>query len=284
MKLNKSSIRLTPTKAKQFLAMNNYVGQRNTSPTHLRELCNKMRDKRFHEGEIAVYRYPNGKPPLLINGQHQCLAVIETGISVDARLHQWEGDTGDTTEGIAALFAQYDAIFPRTRGHIAWYFGALAGMDSWPKRCVRLCNTALGWIAKEINGHGSLYKEDNARLLFEYMDDCEFIHRVAFKGKQEHLWRSPVVAAMIMTRRVDPDSAELFWEAVRDGDMLKQTDPAKKLRELLLRITIRTVRDKGIAVTEREAYARAIHFWNGFRGKGGGSGRYYPDAPLPEPK
>lgn len=285
MKLKKSSIRLTPTNAKAFRERNTYPGQRGMGPAYLEELERKMRAGDFHEGLIAIIRLSSGEE-VLANGQHQCTAVIETGISVDARLHEWTVEPGDSPADIARVFAQYNVDKNRSRGDIAWIYGAQANMGAWPPRCVKLCNTALGWIYTRLLRKGKLSKDDNALLLLKHKQECAFVYETAFVNgaNAKHLYRSPVVAAMMETSNKDLEHAYLFWGAVRDGDMLKTADPAYKCREMLKAIRVRTVSIGNPTMDERELYARCIHFWNGSRGKGGCSGRYYPDAPLPTPK
>lgn len=289
MQLKKSQILVTPKKAEEFLKYNTYAGQRNKSPAHIRELAAKMTDGRFHNGQIATV---NNGSVFLADGQHQCEAVIVSGQKVPATMLEFFVDKGDTKEDVARIFAQFNVDRSRSRGDIAWIYGCNIGMADWPRQCVTLCNTALGWIA---SGHGSaggktaLDRDANARLLSAKKSSCSFVRQVIYGEKQstdaKHLLRAAVAAAMIVTHTKAASDAEVFWMAVRDGDMLKRSDPAFALREFLRGAACsyggghRSERD---AVSAREMYARCVHGWNAYRQKQSTALRYYPSKPLPK--
>lgn len=288
MKFKKSNITVTPKKAAEFLRHNTYEGQRNKSPRHIQELGEKLVDGRFHNGQVALIY--NGST-WLADGQHQCEASIVTGKSFPATLLEFTAEDGDTKEDVAEVFAQFNVDRSRSRGDIAWIYGCQIGMETWPRKCVTLCNTALGWLASNCgnyNGKSTLTKDESARLLSKKRKACEFVHDMAFQGADgaaKHLLRSPTVAAMIATFEKSHADAEVFWAAVRDGDMLKRTDPCFVLREFLLRSNVALgggARSGDVTVSQREMFAKCIHAWNAYRQKKTTSLKYYADKPLPK--
>ncbi|GAG35292.1 unnamed protein product, partial [marine sediment metagenome] len=237
------SIRLSPTNAKRLLALNTYPGQRKPSAAWTADLEAKMRDGRFHEGLVAMM--DNNGDSAMMNGQKQCEAVIRTGVSVPSRLHEYKAEDGDSVVDIATVFAQYDVHQPRTRGHIAWIYGAQVGMNDWPSHCVQLCAAALGVLEVDGPATSKSYakpgKDRMGAVLVAHKPDCRFVYDVAFaKGSCPHIRRSHVIVAMIATWRKAKSSAGEFWAAVRDGEMLTKTSPAYKCREFLLNSVCRT--------------------------------------------
>lgn len=291
MKLEVKKAVVNPKKAEEFLAINTYPGQRPRSERHSQELAEKMIDGRFHVGEIAVIN--NGKP-ILANGQHQCAASIISGKPFQAVVQEYTIEKGDTKEDVARVFAQFNVDRARSRGDIAWIYGCQMGMESWPRKCVTLCNTALGWLETGCpdKGYNAMSKDANALLLGKNKKQCEFIRQMLFDGNgaHRHLVRASIVAAMISTWNKSRSDAEVFWSAVRDGDMLRQGEPTFVLREYLMRTSVNFGAGANAAgkqpVGFRELYVKAIFAWNAYR-----SGeeklrllRYNQSHPLPKVK
>lgn len=291
-----SSFRLTPTKAAQYDRINIYPGQRTLNRQWADELTKKLRQNQAHEGRVAVFldkvnALGNGRCDYLMDGQHLCFAVTVSGVSTPCRLHEHISEAGDTKEDVARMFAQYTQR-ARTRGDIAWIYAVQFGMADWPRRIVRLCNTGVAlWSVFSTNTGGAgatvhLTKEENARLLGKHQEACRFVYDILCGSKHtypRHLLRGPVVALMIGTWECDQNHARLFWEGVRDGEMLKRNDPVHKYRDWLARVGVRAG-DKEEAVTHREMFVRGIHWWNASRGGPGNSGRYRKNKPIPKIK
>lgn len=284
MKRKESSVRLTPEKAQQFITINVHPGQRNLRRRVVQELAEKMADGRFHEGVIAIMH--NGKDSLM-NGQHQCYAVIESGKTVSVRVHEYWTENGDSETDIAKVFAQYNVDAARSRADIGWIYGAQIGMEEWPRKCVSVCMTALGWIESKF-GNVTCTKDENGQLLAENRPACDFVHGLLFSGGDtKHMVRSPVVAAMIVTYERDAADADVFWSSVRDGDMLKRTEPAFKIREYLTKVSISCGRGVGGEkknVRVFEVCAKCIHAWNAYRGGVTTDLKVYADKPMPSAK
>lgn len=288
MKSQTKLVTIPPKRAEELLAFNTYAGQRNKSARHIQELAGKMMDGRFHVGSIALVH--NGGT-IMADGQHQCYASVSCGKPFKANLQEYYVEESDTKEDIARVFSQFNVDRARSRGDIAWIHGCQIGMDQWPRRCVTLCNTAIGWIESGFGASAtiSLSKDDNATLLGKYRKHCQFVFDTCFAsgGKNLHLLRSPVVAAMIQTWTKSKGDAELFWSAVRDGDMLKSGEPAFVLRDFLMRSSVAigcgSRNNKTEQVGQREMYARCLVAWNAFRAKETRTTlRWNPKGPLPK--
>ena len=283
MKLTRKTSVLTVAKAKANRAINTYPGQRPLNKRHVEELRDKILDERFHMGLVAYVEWKGTRQ--LANGQHQGEGVIGANKSIPIVELTFTAEENDTAEDVARVFAQFNTDKPRTRQDIAWIYGVQYGMAEWPRKVVSLCNTALGYIENvSANGVILLSKDANALLLGKHRGACRFVHYLLCEGdtkNPKHLMRSPVIAAVISTWKKDTADAQAFWEAVRDGDMLKKVDPAFRLREWLKTVAVRSG-DNAIAVNQREMYVRCIHWWNAFRGGPGKSGRYSPDNPIPK--
>lgn len=286
MQLKRSQVRITPKRAEELLRLNTYAGQRNKSPAHIRELAEKMVDGRFHNGQVAVV--VNGST-YLADGQHQCEASIVSGTTFPATYLEFIAEKGDSKEDLAEVFAQFNVDRSRTRGDIAWIYGCQVGMHEWPRKCVTLCNTALGWIAGGFGeGGGRIGKDESARLLSAKKASCTFVRDIVFtvdSKQSRHLQRSPVVAAMIATHAKDSAAAAEFWTAVRDGDMLRKSDPRAVIRDFLLRTSVALgagARGDKTTVGAREMYGKCVAAWNASRSDKTTSLKYFGNKPLPK--
>lgn len=287
MKRKDTLIKVTPKKAAEFLKSNNYPGQRAKVQRHINELAEKMEDGRFNTGQVAIVVGLDGVT-YLADGQHQCEACILSGVQFSAVYMHFTVEKGDSKQAIAEVFAQFNGHRARSRGDIAWIYGAHIGMADWSRKCVQLCNSALGWIAGGFGESGTilLSKDENARLLAAKKSACTFVYRTAFNGHVKtarHLARSPVAAAMLVTFDKNLLLAEEFWEAVRDGEMIKRSDPRMTLREFLVNSSVKSTSAKGgAAVSQREMYVKCIHAWNAYLSGKTTSLKYYANKPIPQ--
>jgi hypothetical protein len=287
MRKQNHSIRLTPQRGQEYLAYNTLEHQRNIIPPRLAELITKLRSGDFHFCCIAIVHY--GKSTLLINGQHQCSAVVETGIAVDGNLHEYWLEGNENQADIAKLFAQYDDGGIRTPGQVAWMYALAFDMTGMSRGSVTKCTTAASWL--EWNGGSSQRRKDErGQLLEKYRDKCLFIEKVAFNGSTasaRHIQRAPILAAMMQTYDVNQKASREFWTDVRDGSQLEPGSPQHKIRDWLLSHKIGTQRTSAAASDNgrccyKEAYDRCIHAWNAFREGGETRLSYRPDKPSPQ--
>ncbi len=100
-----------------------------------------------------------------------------------------------------------------------------------------------------------------------------------------HILRRPVVAAMIRTIRKNAADAIEFWSQVRDGELLKRTDPSFQLRQFLLNssLSTRALRAGQKMTSEREMETKSIIAWNAYRQKRNLSTlKWVADAKMPK--
>ncbi len=81
---------ITPVIAKELFKLNTFAAQRALSKKHVGELAKKMRDGVFLEGVIATAEGINGNTcQILVNGQHQLAAVIQSGETIMASVQRY---------------------------------------------------------------------------------------------------------------------------------------------------------------------------------------------------
>lgn len=275
---------ITPAEASKFLEINEHEGQRHLSRQTVEQYVRKLGDGRFHVGSIAVWQ-DNGHSALM-DGQHQCTACVQSGIPFQAVVQKFVPEKGDGKSAKAKVFSQFNVDRPRSAGQVVWNVAATSGMGHMTRRCAGLCATALSSIqAGKLHTHDALSKDERAELILKNRKDCEFVHEVAFSATYKHLWRSPVVQAMIEIRRTAGDkSAREFWESVAVGEMLKTDSPAYKLREYLKNVTVRSAAEKSSNATPREMYVKCIHAWNAHVSGKSTTLKYFQNADIPEIK
>lgn len=285
--------KLTPKRAAELLKLNTLDGQRNLRPTHVETLKRKIVDGRFHVGEIATCVCADGEK--LINGQHQCTAVVESGLPITAVVQRFVLN-GESKEEIATLFSQFDQHKSRTAGDVAWIFAVELGWGDWPRRLVHVIASALGSLttgkfktreslrSAELGGT----RPSNDQVAAEMGRNrkaCEFVHSILGFGdtkKMRHMYRASVVAAMLQTYRKDREDAALFWAAIRDGEMLRAKSPELRLREYLLNTSTKnaTGGEKGVAHPVA-MYRFCIVAWNAMRTNSPMPSKFFKDAEIP---
>lgn len=297
MKLKeKKDIVLDRRAAVKHLQRNTYEGQRPMRQSLKARLCEKYDAGLFLECDIVEASY-NGSGRLLVNGQHQCETIVEKDGKVSGRYRYYECES---KEELADLFAQFDlSESGRNQAEVSHAFAASIG-KKWPLRCSLLCTNALVYITSVPFG-SRLSKDKKARLLIDSKADVDFINRVFFAaddaGKKHKnykgagnskrfgfLLRVPVIASAIKCHGVNREDAELFWTSVRDGEMLKESDPIFVLREYLRSGADRKKVGVRNADQQRQVHAKCILAWNAFRTSSRTELRYHANCALPECK
>lgn len=258
--------RITPKKATDFLACNTYEGQRRMSDSWVVELAEKMEDGSFRTGEIALARIGKG-PYVKMNGQHQCNAVILSGIPIMAKVERF---TCEDERDMAKLFREYDGHRIRSIGDCVYAEAQAHGID-WPGKLPQLIVAA----AAILEGSTHKTKGKKVELLVPYRKHGERVVQIivgadegTWKNSTAHIRRKPVVAAMLLTIKQDTKDATDFWTKVRNGELLKRTDPEFKLREFLLTSVSRRTESPAVGykiVTDHEFMHRCISLWNQHR-------------------
>ncbi len=81
-------VAVDPDLSGHYLKFNTYKVQRKVRGLHVAELAEKMKSGLFHVGRIIFARIMiNGKPvDIIMDGQHVCYAVIDSGVTVACNL------------------------------------------------------------------------------------------------------------------------------------------------------------------------------------------------------
>lgn len=227
---------LTPERARAFLASNGPGGQRNRkiSRTHLEKLKADIEADRWNSNGQSLKVARSGA---LLDGQHRCTAVVETGKTIEVVL----------VEGLN------DRIFPvLDGGKRKSYAQRERSKDSHAEKR----GAALGVLAKieaddeELKATTTLKREIAAS------------HPGLWKAVDltaSHSMLAPSVAGALCTlfMEIDEARAEDFIGKVASGANLAENDPAYVLREKLLKA--------GRSRSERMQAKQvrwAIHAWN----------------------
>ena len=269
MRIERSRGRLGKQKAEKYLQFNTYEGQRSLRSMRITELAKKLVDGRFTTARIAIVQPLNGGTAVLVNGQHQCHAIVNANVTVDMFLETFFLDDEDDTTATADIYAQFDEGGLRSVADIAKPYAVAYGMGEWGNRAI---GNIVGALAYREWGQNARHhtKDARAKLLGKYGPDARFLHTVAWQDHDDtrHVRRVPVMVAMLATKAKSvADSAE-FWGQVRDGELLKRTDPAHKLRYFLTNLAVgrglRAANDNSRA-TWGEVIGKCYIAWNAYR-------------------
>jgi hypothetical protein len=303
--IERRSIEVDPDLAKHYLTFNNYIVQRKLRRGHVDELAEKMKDGRFREGEISFGVYNDDS--FMMNGQHQCIAIIQSGETIPCRVEKYrcksEMDLSD-------LFAEYDTFLPRSLQdivkarvnglHLKWpnYIASLvvsAATIEYTMKQTKTPYALKGRIVpsstgKEASGKKPLSKNRRVALLDEYLKEGDFVNEVFTNvdGNMKmssfhcrHIGRAPVVYVMFLTMRKNEKDALEFWVSVRDGEILTKDMPEMKLREFLKSVNSITRPYSYRVVKSHEYICRCIMAWNAFRTKTKTNLAYSPSKDIP---
>jgi hypothetical protein len=266
-------------KAKEFLALNTYPGQRKMRPQHIKRLVRKIQNGLFLTGDVAIAQENyNGRQRRLVNGQHQLTSVVITGKPIYAVVEEY---ACSTPEDLALLYRQFDRHGSRTITDIATPEAIARGID-WPKSIVKL--VIHGATLKE--GKRDEDPDDRVALLRKYIKAGNFINKLLTGNGQGHLKRSATIAAMLCTFERSQDASVKFWTKVKTGENLTKTMPTYKLREYLLTHNLTTGRALRTQATKptnnHEMLSKCITAWNAFRKGQSTNLAYFPNKPVPK--
>lgn len=249
--------------AEQFLAINNFKGQRELNPLKARLYADKMENGTMRPVHVAIATLPDGKK-VLMNGQHVCTAITIHGKPHSATVEYYKCDDWDDAWH---LYASFDIHASRTERHVMKAARGLfknEALRDLPLAILQSCGTAiaiLGSGKKPIFKLRGIEKTAKAEAVDNYPEDVIW---VASFVEFVHLIRVGVVAAMIATHRANESKAEEFWRLVGSGIGITSKDsPAYKLREALI-----SVRRSNSVSCGSEAhfdnYCTSIAWWNSF--------------------
>jgi len=293
-KISSEIIKLSPRAAERFLTLNIYPHQRPLRPNWVSDLANFAREGTFLTGHIAIaeiwFDMETGASldaaiSIMVNGQHQCNAIITANKTVDANLEKF---VCNNPEDLSLLYRQFDNNKGRSLQNIVKFEAGAIGLK-WPVKAASLLVTA----AAHKEGLERAHKNRKVEVLADYLKQGEFLNRLLFVKHEgtnlkdyAHMMRSPVVLAMLYTWEKSQADSEKFWTQVRDGIDLKRDMPSKKVMKFLERYTY--AHGNGARgpharmVNLKEMTSKCITGWNAFRKGVPTDLKYYPDKPIPK--
>lgn len=274
-------ITVDKNQAEDFLKMNVFESQRPLSLKHVKKLEREINEGTFRIGEIATaVEHYNDNKKVLVNGQHQLMAIRSTGKKIKAVYEIYDVFTpGD----LSLLFRKFDNNYVRTLGQKSVVEARSLGVD-WPNKTISLLTSGLRYKLGDPDGKrgadfaieelkNNLKVGDFINTLFSETDDRPY-----------HLMRGPVVHAILLTYEKSQTDSNVFWRQVRDGEGLKKSDPSKCLRDFLLGTSVGFGR--GVAdvkkVSLHEMTAKCVTAWNAFRKGTNTDLKYYSTKPIPK--
>lgn len=264
---SREEIIVSKKEAEEFWKLNVYSAQRTINQRHLEQLKHALKDNTFRTGSLAIASYKDEKGKkikILVNGQHQLKGIIDLDSMMIANLEEIECDT---LEDVAEVYATYDQGGRGLYDLINPYADALE--IQWPLTLTRLI--LGGGLFKD--GRIGWDRQRKAASLHDYLKLGDFVFSIfSVNGKIDwkecsHLSRRATVAAMMITAEKNREAARIFWTEIRDGIHSKKSDPAKTVRDFLLRYSIDHERGSQYSkkATEKEVYRKCLVGWNAFR-------------------
>jgi hypothetical protein len=256
---------ITPRDAEMLLAANNFPGQRKYHPPKGKLYADNMEAGTHRRIEISLAKVRETGVEYLMNGQHNCNAILIRGKPYRATISHY---ICDTMEDAWRLFATFDVHASRTEQQFMQSRRGMFGDDRLhevPLRVLQCCGTALyalkGGTEPKFNITAMHAKTDKADLVEANADDVIFVSR--YKDHR-HLILVGCVAAIIATARRNPEAAAEFWDKVATGEMLSLADPRRKLRDALLDMRF-FGEIRGGEQRQRAIFSTCIGWWNSWR-------------------
>lgn len=273
-------ITVNKTQAEDFLKLNTFEAQRRISPLYVKKLEKEMGDGTFLIGEIATaIEHYDGNKKVLVNGQHQCQAVVNTGKVIKVVYEVYDVDN---PLDLSLLFRKFDNNFLRTLGQKSLVEARALEVD-WSPKIVSLVTSGIRY--KTTGGTGKTGADIAIDELRNHLKVGDFINRlfVGSDPQPRHLMRGPIIHAIMLTYEKSQTDSTIFWRQVRDGEGLNKSDPAKVLRDFLLTTSVgfgRGMQDVKL-VSIHEMTSKAITAWNALRKNTKTDLKYYSTKPTP---
>ena len=210
-----------------------------------------------------------------MNGQHTAWARLDLPASYrcPVTLEKW---TARTVDDMRQLYAQIDRNAPRTKANViqSW-IGGTGEYANVPKSVIRNIAAALQYYLWEDEAFRRGHDGDEVAYLMrtDHYDICAKV--VKFLGEHpnnrdnKHIWRAPVMGAMLATMEKAPIISDRFWSTVASGTGIEsKTDPRLKLRNALINSSIQSgggMRTGKSMVTGEGVYRWCLSCWNAHR-------------------
>ena len=279
--ISRSTLKLTPILAKEFLSFEKFESQRAIRSSRVDALVKVIENGLFYNADIVLAKLGNNF--YVLNGQHCCSAVVQSGKSVDVTLLEYEcQDQVDMSQ----LFRQFDnGCNTRNVLEVLNVERDVIGKGNWFYAIAPLVVSAVIELEGNFVTRGGRFRysrDDKAKILRHSTQEGDFVNDLiggsSYHISDKFLRRVSVVSAIITTWRKRKHTAEIFWTEVRDGVNLKRNSPQLRLRDYLTQIKVTGQR------MNREIYSKCIHAWNAYISNENTNLSYYSSAKLPKPK
>lgn len=208
-----------------------------------------------------------------LNGQHTCWMRVYMPDDWKVQI-RWIRYRVTSEDDFRKLYASIDRGAPRTRGHIvsARLYGT-EEFTGFSKQTLALFQASIPvWLVEKHHERSKYIVDDVANMMQgKYNALCRilwtFMDKRGLNGRGHHMYRAPVIAAMLATFHKNAAAAEEFWDRVESGlDMPALTDPRYRLREFLMRACLRSPDSKvAISISTDEMYNVCLYCWNCYR-------------------
>ena len=278
--------KLTKSLADEFSGMTPAPHDRALNSTRANVVRVAFEQGKFRTCEWASAYCEQTKQKYRINGKHTSTVLSSmNGMfpkDVSIILEHYHCDT---LEDVAALYSTFDTRSSvRSAGDINRIYAAICPeLDNISGRVISVCVTGIAFSLLE-DSYRHRSAEERAQLI---VGNVEFILWVAGIVPQKnnsigHIFRGPVVAAMLKTWNKSKNAATEFWTAVRDETGSKPDSADRKLAKFL--ITSRLQPRGGTefkSASGRETYVKCLHAWNAWRKGEPTSLAYHANSKIP---
>jgi hypothetical protein len=197
----------------------------------------------------------------------------------------------DDLDDVARLYATFDSrTQSRTTADINRAFAAVdPELSEIQSRIISLCVTGISYVA-----YGDAYSgkpaAERAECLLDEQNKIFIRWAEDILGTKsdatQHLWRSPVVAAMYTTFQKSRKASNDFWLAVRDGTGSTPKAADRVLHRFLLTKFVNqgsgaSAKSAKSLCPPREMYVKCLHAWNAWRRDTTTDLKYHAKAKVP---
>ncbi len=271
---------VSPAMAAQLLEYR-YDRQRRLRKDRVKEIAGVMKRGSWMPGtEVRFAITPDGKIHM-VNGQHTLSAIVECGISAKITIVIVSAQNNDD---VAAIYSACDRHLKRTTGDSLSAYD-VEGKYSLTPYQVSLMNAGIRTLYAANSERKNIetflsYAENAIPTMDLWMGEMRYYISIKPEsGDTRNPMRvSPVVAAVLVTRKYAPDAANNFWLQVRDDDGLAKGDPRKALRYFMVSAVLNGGGNThGLS---KHAYLATISYaWNKYM-KGVSVGKISSQSPL----
>ncbi len=278
--------------AKEFVAMKQLDQERKLRATKMAKYKRLLEEGKFRDVAWATAYCAEDKSLYRVNGQYtsNLFAAAEPG-QLQGLYVTISEFRADTLHDVADLYSTYDSK-DQSRSHKdinRTFASTIEEFDDLSPALIDILVSALALsrYPEREPGSDGLLPQDRAAALADHIPVCLWVGEVigAARHKQSaHLWRSPVVAAMMACWHKNRAEATLFWESVRDETDPTPEAPSRRLAKFLLTTAMekgaRSGTPKRFRTKSREYYVKSQLAWNAFRRKESTTLKYHANAKL----